>query len=109
MNLDAFTFDTDVNLHPPKQFKLVFFMFLLQVTYLVLTIVEADTAVNTYGTLAGLTMIGFGLTFLTVSVVRLHNRKSLNTDILFEIMEGLVYTSLGAALTGVRITKNSRV
>ena len=100
-----YVFDLNNNVHPPKQFELIFFMFLLQVTYLLLTVIEADNDVNTYGIVAGCAMTILGLTFLICSAVRLYGKRHFNTDIIFEIMEGVLYTTLGATLAGIRFRR----
>lgn len=85
-----------------KKFKFVISLIFLQVSYVVFDLIEAKTLDRTYGIVAGFLMVLFGLSILFVTFQSYLSINVLNKDLLLETLEGVVYISLGSAITFVR-------
>jgi hypothetical protein len=89
-----------INVSSGKTFRLIIFLVLVQISYVSLDLAQARTGDENFGIAAGFMMVIFGLSMLCVAVFTwIKKHKILHRDIIFEIVEGLVYISLGIAIT----------
>ena len=94
--------------HHNKTFRMVIVLVIIQISYIVLDLVEAQTEQRGYGIAAGIMMSIFGLFIIVVSGIMYRRIKQITRDLFLEGLEGCIYLSLGVAITVVRNNKRKK-
>ena len=90
-----------------KTIQVVVLLLIVQIVYLSMELIEAKTEERAFGIVSGFSMIILGLLIISIAVHKYKHEKRWYTDTVFEILAGIVYVSIGSAVTEARWTRNS--